>query len=52
MFLDYLIEQKFEFKQEQLTKPKYDYISYFYRGLRTTWSDKINLEFMHEDDFL
>ena len=52
MFLDYLIEQKFEFKQEQLTKPKYDYISYFYRGLRTTWGDSKFREFMHDDDFL
>ena len=52
MFLDYLIEQKFVFKQEQLTKPKYDYIAYFYRGLRKTWADSKFKEFMHEDDFL
>ena len=52
MFLDYLIEQKFEFRPEDLTRPKYDYISYFYRGLRNTWGDSLFKEFMHEEDFL
>ena len=52
MFLDYLIEQKFEFRPENLTRPKYDYISYFYRGLRNTWGDSLFKEFMHEEDFL
>ena len=52
MFLDYLIERKFEFRPEDLTRPKYDYISYFYRGLRNTWNDSLFKEFMHEEDFL
>ena len=41
MFLDYLVEHKFDFKPEDLTNPKYDYISYFYRGLRRTWEDSL-----------
>lgn len=52
MFLDYLIEQKFEFRPEDLTRPKYDYISYFYRGLRKTWANSLFKEFMHDEDFL
>ena len=52
MFIDYLVEHDFDFKSEDLTRPKYDYISYFYRGLRTTWDDSLFKEFMHEDDFL
>ena len=52
MFLDYLIEQKFQFRPENLTRPKYDYISYFYRGLRKTWANSLFKEFMHDEDFL
>lgn len=52
MFLDYLIEQKFQFRPEDLTRPKYDYISYFYRGLRKTWANSLFKEFMHDEDFL
>ena len=52
MFLDYLVEHKFDLKPTDLTRPKYDYISYFYRGLRTTWEDSLFKEFMHEEDFL
>ena len=52
MFLDYLVEHKFDFKPEDLTNPKYDYISYFYRGPRRTWEDSLFREFMHEEDFL
>ena len=52
MFLDYLIEQKFQFRTEDLTRPKYDYISYFYRGLRKTWANSLFKEFMHDEDFL
>jgi len=52
MFLDYLIEQKFQFSPQNLTRPKYDYISYFYRGLRNTWGDSLFKEFIHEEDFL
>ena len=52
MFLDYLVEHKFDFKPEDLTNPKYDYISYFYRGLRRTWEDSLFREFMHAEDFL
>ena len=52
MFLDYLVEHKFDLKPTDLTRPKYDYISYFYRGLRSTWEDSLFKEFMHEEDFL
>ena len=52
MFLDYLVEHKFELMPTDLTRPKYDYISYFYRGLRSTWEDSLFKEFMHEEDFL
>ena len=52
MFLDYLVEHKFELVPTDLTRPKYDYISYFYRGLRSTWEDSLFKEFMHEEDFL
>tara|TARA_B110000196_G_scaffold273784_1_gene250387 strand:+ start:294 stop:2258 length:1965 start_codon:yes stop_codon:yes gene_type:complete len=52
MFLDFLVEHKFQWKPEQLTNPKYDYISYFYKGLRSTWEDSQFREFMHAEDFL
>ena len=52
MFLDYLIEHDFSLKIEDLTNPKYDYISYFYKGLRSTWDDSLFREFMHKKDFI
>ena len=52
MFLDYLVEHKFKWNPESLVKPEYDYISYFYRGLKNTWDNSLFREFTHADDIL
>ena len=52
MFLDFLIERKFKWTIKDLTNPQYDYIGYFYRGIKSTWKDSEYREFAHKEDFL
>ena len=52
MFLDYLVEHKFEWNPDIFKRPEYDYIKYFYKGLKDTWDNSLFREFTHADDIL
>ncbi|MEE2765829.1 MAG: hypothetical protein VX600_04990 [Candidatus Neomarinimicrobiota bacterium] len=52
MFLDYLVEHKFEWNPDIFKKPEYDYINYFYKGLKDTWDNSLFREHAHADDIL